>query len=265
MKRRKNLNRLGICLSFLAALLWSPLTAAQPRSAVVATPAEQQQALRLAAEDHAKLLTMLIERYDGSITDYTGVLNKTERLKGKLTPRQRIAFKFRQKPFSVYMEWLENPLGAHKLLYVEGRHGGKMLAHPTGLMSWTRSVKIDPEGKQAAKSSLYPVTWFGFRSNMLRTLEVYKEAAEKGHVKAGFAGPETIDGRKYITLDRTLPSDEYENPRLIIRIDLEYLLPTRIIAYDASGNLISSYAYNDLTFNTHMTDKDFDAKEHRLN
>jgi len=231
---------------------------------IKATPTEQEKALQLAAEDHVALLAMLLERYDKTVRDYTGVFHKQERLKGKLTPKQRIAFKFRQKPFSVFMEWLENPLGAHRLLYVEGQNDGKILAHPTGLLSFVKAMKLDPEGKQAAKSSLRPVTKFGFRSSLTQMLDVYRAAAEKGDLKTSFSGPETVDKRQVITLERFLPKEKYENPRLTVQIDLEYLLPTEVTTADARDNLVSRYSYTDLNFNTNLTDRHFDPKQNRL-
>ncbi|HPD46742.1 MAG TPA: DUF1571 domain-containing protein [Anaerohalosphaeraceae bacterium] len=237
----------------------SPLPPADP-NAVIATPEEQQKALKLAAEDHVALLTMLLERHDRTVRDYTGIFHKQEKIGGRLTPGQKIAFRFRPQPFSVCMEWLENPVGADRLLYVEGRHGGKMLAHPTGLMSWMKAVKLDPEGKQALKSTLRPVTMFGFRNSLVQTIKVYREAAEKGHLQTAFSGPETIEGRKYFTIERFLPKDKYENPQLTIRIDMEYLLPTQITTADAQGDLQSHYAWTDLKFNTNLTEGDFTPK-----
>jgi hypothetical protein len=231
---------------------------------IKATPAEQEKALQLAAEDHVALLAMLLDRHDKTVRDYTGVFHKQERLKGKLTPKQRIAFKFRQKPFSIFMEWLENPLGTHRLLYVEGQNDGKMLAHPTGLLAFVKAVKLDPEGKQAAKSSLRPVTKFGFRSSLTQMLDVYRTAAEKGDLKTAFSGPKTIDNRRVLILERFLPKDKYENPHLTVQIDLEYLLPTQVTTADQQDKLISQYTWTDLNFNTNLTDRHFDPKQHRL-
>ncbi|MBE0537253.1 MAG: DUF1571 domain-containing protein [Phycisphaerae bacterium] len=246
----------AVCI--LSTLLLTPMFAnAQEPTTVTATPEEQQKAIQLAGQDHAALLNFLIDRYDRNVRDYTGTFLKQEKIDGKLTPNQKIAFKFRQQPFSVFMEWLENPVGADKILYVEGQNDGKMLAHPTGLISWVKSVKIDPEGRQATKSSLYPVTRFGFRSNLVQTLEVYRDAAEKDHAQIAFTGPETVAGRQVLTFERTLPHGQYENPRLTVRLDLEYLLPTEIIATDQNGDLISHYTYTDLNFNTNLTDQDF--------
>jgi len=242
------------------------LKGSTPKNDLVASASERQQVLDLAASgEYDRLLSMLIERYDRSVRDYKGLLIRQERIGRRLGPEQHIAFKFRQEPFSVHMEWLRNPLGARQVLYAKGQNNDMMIAQPAGVMSWLKSIRVDPEGRQAAQSSLYPITEFGFRSNLARALEVYRMAAEKGRLEMSFSGPQTIDGREYFIVERVIHGGEHEHARLIIHVDLEYLVPTRISTFDSRGSLIGRYHYDNLEFNSGLTDADFDPRAYRLN
>ncbi len=220
-----------------------------------------RQIVALAENDHIALLEMAVDRYDRTIRNYSGTFTKQERIRGELGPRQVIAFKFRQEPFSLFMEWKENPLGADRLLYVEGQNDDKMLVHPTGLMKWVKCLKLGPNSKQARKSTLRPCEKFGFRRNILEALKIYRLAKQNAELTIKSSGPETIDGREYLILERILPEKKgYPTARLVVHLDLEYILPVQITCYDRQGNLISRYAFTDLKFNTNLTDKDFDPK-----
>lgn len=224
-----------------------------------------RQMITLAENDHIALLEMAVDRYDRTIRDYSGTFIKQERIKGELGPVQVIAFKFRQEPFSLFMEWKENPLGADRLLYVEGKNDDKMLIHPTGLLKWLKCLKLSPNSKQARKSTLRPCEKFGFRRNMLEALKVYRLAKQNDELTIKSSGPETIDGREYLILERTLPEKKgYSTARLVVHLDLEYVLPVQITCYDRQGNLISRYAFADLKFNTNLTDRDFQPKANNL-
>ena len=221
--------------------------------------------ISLAHRDHTALLKLAIKNYTATITDYTGKFHKQERIGKKLGKKQVISFKFREKPFSVAMKWDKNAGSANRLLYIEGQNDNKMLVHPTGLLSLIKSVKLDPRGKQALSCNLRPCDMFGFHRNMLETLKIYEKAAKNGDLTTKCSAIETIDGRDYITLERILPEKkDYPAAKLLVKFDLDYLLPTSLASYDWQGNLISEYTFTDLKFNTGLTDKDFAQKENKL-
>lgn len=251
-------------LAILSTAVWAQdQNGTSPTDALRTKPPDEltRQIITLAENDHIALLKMAVDRYDRTIRNYSGTFIKQERIKGKLGPVQVIAFKFRQEPFSLFMEWKENPLGADRLLYVEGQNDNKMLVHPTGLMKWLKCLKLAPNSKQARKSTLRPCEKFGFRRNILEALKVYRLAKQNAELTIKSSGPETIDGREYLILERILPEKkQYPTARLVVRLDLEYILPVQITCYDRQGNLISRYAFTDLKFNTNLTDKDFHPK-----
>jgi len=267
-RRNRPCTVVAALLAILPAAVWARdhNSASQTDAFRIKPPDElTRQIINLAETDHIALLRMAIDRYDRTIRNYTGTFIKQERIDNRLGPRQVIAFKFRQKPFSLFMEWKENPLGADRMLFVEGQNNDKMLVHPTGLLKWLKCIKLDPDGKQARKCTLRTCREFGFRRNMLKALKTYQSAKQNGELTMTSSGLRIINGRRCLVLERILPErKEYSTARLVVRLDLEYLLPVQIECYDWEGDLIGRYSFTDLKFNTSLTDKDFDPKANNL-
>jgi hypothetical protein len=198
----------------------------------------------LAKSDHIALLNWAIDRYESSVKDYTGTFYKQERINGKLKDVEKISIVFKDEPFSVLMKWEENAGAIDKLLYVEGQNQNKMIVHPTGLLSWIKSVKRDPRSKEVQKASRSSCDQFGFYRSMQNLLKVYKQAEKNGDLQITYKGRTKVDDRECIAMERILPpKEDYPYGRLVLEFDVEYLLPTAISCYDWQGKLVSRYVF----------------------
>ena len=225
----------------------------------------EEKLIEFAKRDHITLLKLAIKRYEKSVKDYTGTFCKQERLRGKLGKEQTIAFKFKEKPYSIYMEWEKNSGTADKLLYVKGQNNNNMVVHPTGLLSWLRSVARDPRGKDARKSSLYTCDQFGFYNSMKRALKDYGVAKKNGDLEIKYIGMTKVHGRKCIVVERIFPKKkDYSTARLIIKLDIEYLLPVALKRYDWDDKLIFQNSFRDLKFNVGLKTEDFKPAKYGL-
>jgi len=220
---------------------------------------------QLANTNHIELLEWALQTYRKRVQDYTGTFYKQERINGKLKKTEQIAIMFREKPFSIFMHWQKNAARIDKMLYVEGQNNNKMVVHPTGLFAWLKSLKKDPTGKDASKASLRSCDKFGFHRSMDSILDVYRTANKKGDLKIEYLGRTIIDNRSCIALERILPKGKgYPNARLVIEIDLEYLLPVSITSYNWDNQLQAKYLFHNLKFNNGFTDAAFTPKFHGM-
>jgi hypothetical protein len=253
---------LGLCAGFASA------ADSSKAAAVVRTEDAnevEKSVIEFARTDQIALLRLVLVNYSAKVKDYTGTFYKTERLAGKLGKEQVMKFKFKEKPFSVYMEWTKNAGRADKLLYVSGQNDDKMVVHPTGILWWITSVRRDPNGPDAMKATLNPVTQFGIENMTRRMLKVYEEAKENGDLTTKYLGLSIVDGRKCVKMERILPEKkEYPHARIIVQIDVSYLVPVELECYDWEGRLVSRYGYKDLKFNVGLKDKDFTPKANGL-
>jgi len=221
--------------------------------------------LEFVANDYGKLLEVMKANYDSSIKDYTGMFTKQERLKNKLRKPQVITFKFRNEPFSIFMQWKKNPGKADRMLYVEGQNNNKMVVHPRGLLGFIRSVERDPKGKDVLKTSLRTCDKFGIRNLLNRVTGLYKGNVQDEGFSVKYIGTEEIDKRPCIVLETIMPNNKISTTRrLILVVDMEYRLPVSVTSLDGKGNLISKYSYTSLNFNNGLKDENFTKKANKL-
>jgi hypothetical protein len=225
-----------------------------PPAAAAAPPSLEE----LARTDHVALLEKCLDHYRQNYHAYTCVFRKQERLDGSLRPEQKVAIRFREEPFSVAMEWLENAPAADRLLYVEDKYNGQMLVRPSFVLARGLTIRKDPEAKDVLKQTLRPVTRFGFKRGLTHLIKVYRHARQSGELEAKFEGYAQLDGRTVLLLKRILPDKpEYPAPVTEIYVDTEWLVPLCIRAYETDGTLQANYVYQDVTFNPSLSDEDF--------
>lgn len=224
------------------------------------------EVLLLAKTDPLALLREALRRYDAlPVRDYTCRFLKREKLRGVLRPPQEIRVKFRESPFSVAMVWTQNASLGDALLYVEGRYRdssgrSRMLVRPKPALQWLagKSVLKLPDAPEAMRTSLRPCTEFGFRRALQNLLKVYEQARAAGEGEMRFAGLTDVGGRTCLVLTRVLPKGK-DYPAAVTEtcLDLETLLPLRIVGYDWDGSLLCDYEYRDVKINPGLTEKDF--------
>jgi hypothetical protein len=100
---------------------------------------------------------------------------------------------------------------------------------------------------------------------MKSILEAYEKAKERGDLTTNFLGKMTVDERPCLVMERLFPRKKiYPCARLVMAIDLEYLVPVHIEACDLQGNLCFEYLYKDLRFNVGLGGESFTAKANGL-
>lgn len=221
----------------------------------------EQKVLNLAKTNHIALLEYCLDNYGRSYRDYTCTLTKQERISGKLGAEQEMRAKFKETPFSVAMQWTRNPPLGDRVLYVEGKFDNNMLVRPANSflrMLTGGAVQRKPDGADAMRNTLRPVNLFGFRCGMEELVKVYVAARDAGDLKETFGGFAEVAGRKTIVLERYLPAkDDYPAWKTLVYIDREYLVPVCIEGYGWDEKLSSRYVFQDIRFNTGLTDDDF--------
>lgn len=223
----------------------------------------------LAQSDPIGFLQLCRERY--SFRDYTCTFTKQERIGDKLTKPQEIAVRFREKPYSVDMEWVKNAEQAERALYVQDAwkdRKGRQLAwfKPAGVLLKlvVPRIKQPIAGRQAKAASRRSLDQFGFS----RTLDLIIKYVEKGRrnneLEIHYVGESHIKGRPTYVFERFLPYDgreeRYPDGLLRYHIDQEWLIPSACFSYaDREGKeLLGSYVLTDAIFDVGLDDDDFD-------
>ncbi len=202
------------------------------------------------------------------IQDYVCTFIKVERHRGKLLAPHVIAMKVRTKPNSVYLRFVK-PKAGREAIHVEGRNGGKVLAHDVGLGKLIAgTLSLDPKGEMAMEDSRHPITDAGI-GPMLNMLEAHwkvelkpgiTEVSINEHMKVGDRPCKMITTRH---VEKQKGMDFY---LVRVFIDRELGLPIRFEGYDwpkragLDGELIEEYTYTNLKLNVGLSEIDFDAR-----
>ncbi len=231
---------------FPANLPWEPLREISLR--------HQQAVEKILRADPPRFLQMCVERYDREVQGYSGILQKRERVAGQLHDTEVVAFHFRERPFSVSMNWKKGARRAQKTLYVEGENHNKMLARPAGFLAFVGVVERDVDSPDVKAAGRYTVTEFGMQLGTLRTLKPMIEAKARKALHVRYEGmfrvPEAGD-RPCYKLVRTPydpPEDEGVN-ELTIYLDAENWFQVGSVLKGADGQLIAEYYFRDLRLN----------------
>jgi hypothetical protein len=215
------------------------------------------------AKDPAAVLQEGLAKYDRDVVSYTCTLYKQERVKpqGPMGPQQKMACKFMGKPFSVYIDTVENPIGSRKNLYVQGKWDNKMLVQPAGVAGLLGFLLVEARGAQARDCTLQFIDQFGLRRNAETMVHSCTTARKEGIFTSKVLGTETIEGRDAIVYEATItepkPTGRFEFARVRVWLDRQWLLPTAVTAWDAQGIERGRYRYADVNFKAGLTEKDF--------
>jgi len=222
----------------------------------------------LAKTDHLALLKMCQDEFNRRYAEngYTCTFVKQERIRGKMSKEQHINVKFRPEPFSVAMLWILNAPIGDSLVYVDGKYQDKhdrsrMVVRPKSPILQAivgGSVKKLPNGREAMKNTLRPCTEFGFANSIQSLIDIYVLARDRGECVEEFEDFAKIDGRDCIILTRYLPErKDYPAKKTLIFIDIEYMLPVRVVGYDWQDRLSCNYEFRNIKLGISFDDEDF--------
>jgi hypothetical protein len=209
---------------------------------------------RLAKNDPIAFIRECIRRYDREVHGYTTMLSKQERSDGHLQRREVIDVAFRETPFSVLLRWQEGARRAAAVLYVKGENRDQLLVHPAGVLSVAGIVTRDPKGEEARKAGRYPLTEFGIKIGMQRTLSSWESAKKDNALHVQYHGVKEIKelgGRPCWVLKRTgyaKPSEDGVTESTLY-IDKDSWLQVGIILKGEEGKLIGEYFFRDVQIN----------------
>jgi hypothetical protein len=206
-----------------------------------------------------QLLDQADRRY-ADVDDYTAILLRREMIGEVLRPQETILLKF-QRPFKVYMKWIEGPGKGREGLYVAGAHKDRFLVHEGRGFRGLVTAALDPSHPRVLEESRHPITDVGIGRLLEIIGENARRAARESVLRLVDWGPGTVVGRQVHQVEGILPRDPgagYYCHRVFVSFDQENDLPIRVVVYDWSDQIVEEYEYTQLRQNPGFTDRDFD-------
>jgi Protein of unknown function (DUF1571) len=251
--------------------LWGLLAAAAASVSLAdsVTPAETPTApsLKRHLNEHpmAPVLRWAQQRLPAieKLKDYSAVLVRRERIRGKLRGYEYVFIKIRHQPFSVYA-YFQAPAAVkgQEVIYVAGRNQGNLLAHRAGMLV---TAHLHPDGLIAMNRRHYPLTEIGLVNLVRRLVEVGQKDVNHGECEVKYFTNAKLNKRPCTVIQVThpMPRDIFQFHLARVFVDDELMVPIRYELHDWPSEpgkqpaLIEEYTYLDLTLNNGFTDEDF--------
>jgi hypothetical protein len=245
---------------------------ATPREVAPSVPAGQALTSGAAAPTSplAKPIQLidLAQRTLRAVDNYSCLMAKQERVRGRLEPDNLIELKIRHRPFSVYMRWLGPRWSVgQEVCYVAGRNQDMMRVHAAGLKGLVGFVSISPDSPMVQERSHHRISDAGLANLTARLAAGWKAERSPSNLQVRIAEYELNHRRcDRVEITRRDPTiDPSASCRTVVYFDKQNHLPVRLERYDwpcsggpAPGELQECYSYLNLRFNVEMPDKLFD-------
>ena len=184
-----------------------------------------------------------------------------------------MSIKCRHQPFSVYLLWLTGDTG-REVLYVDGGHDGKMIAHDGGWKARLPAFTMATDGYLAMRDARYPVTVAGLEGliDMMRAVHL-EDLARSNFDSCDLEPQGEFAGRPCFVFTTKYKSavDSPTYRKSVTCIDHEWNVPlhSRHFEWRTSGpvlpeaqldeaTLVESYSFTELAFCRTLSDRDFD-------
>ncbi len=259
---RHRLVSCSVVAAFTIALV-SVLPAEAQESAKATPQIDSQHPLAQPLEQAYKAREALV-----GIRDYTAVFSKQE-VVGQQLKKLTMNMKFREEPFSVYMQF-GKPYEGREVIYVAGANKNMLLAHDTGVRAVLGgTVSLDPESAQAMEDNRYPITMIGLRNMLDRIIDQWEAEGKFGETNVRYFPNAKLGADvacKVIESSHPQPRKQFKFQMTRLYIDKATGIAIRVEQYgfpqrgEKTSPLVEEYTYMSLKTNVGLTDMDFDAK-----
>lgn len=214
------------------------------------------------SEESVRLIEQLSKSNEtyASLKDYTALFMKQELSEGKLDPPEEIFLKF-EKPFKIYMKWLNPPKKGLEVHYERGKHDGKLAIHKPGFLTGLAGVIfLSPDSPWVRKGSeSYDIEDAGVGTFLTDFAKAVLAAEKTGSLSAREMPPGTWD----VTFNVPGEDETYFAKRCVVTFNPASKLPVKMELFDWQSKTTGIYDYRNLKLNVGSLDPEFKKRVHR--
>ncbi len=217
------------------------------------------------AADVSRLEGLLFKSREAwtTVKDYHAVFLKQELADGALGPKETIFLKF-EKPFKIFMHWMDTDKKGLQVLYERGRHDGKLAIHKPGLLLGLAPVvfleQSSPWVREGSES--YDIEDAGIGTFLEDFSNMTQKGVQENKIQATFS--ETESGTLAdVSFPGSVSDDTYFASRVEVFFEEKTGLPVRMTLYDWEGSVTGIYEYDDLRLNVGTDDAEFRRLAHK--
>ena len=252
------------CRLLIAGIVSTVFIYAMP-CAAADTPTEKSVHPLIRALKYARSSQQSIE----NARDYTAEFAKSDIVGGQIHAHATL-LKYRAKPMSAYLKF-KDPHAGREVIYVQGKNGGNLLAHETGLASLIGTISLLPTSTRAMSESKHPITEIGMAKLVIGLIDQWEAESKFGEIDVQYfpqATHKKLGKQEHLVIQAVHPRRrrQFNFHRSRLWIDRKTNLPVRVAhwGFPARPNdkppLLEEYTYRNVKLNVGLKDVDFDVK-----
>ncbi len=201
------------------------------------------------ASDAAARLDTALREAAASYTevkDYKALFVKQEADEKGMGETEEIFLKF-EKPFKIFMKWLNTHKKGLQVLYERGRHDGKLVIHKPGLLLGLAPVVYLNQDSPWVRegSASYNIEDAGIGTFLNDFTRAVAQGARENKLKVEWPQERLAD----VSFPGTQKDSVYFAQRIRALFDAKTGLPVRMELFDGAGQPMGVYEYRDLVVN----------------
>ena len=223
----------------------------------------------LRAEDNDFRLAEILEKsnhFYASVNNYRAIFYKQERSEGRLGETEKIFLKF-EKPFKIFMSWLNTEKKELQVVYERGKHRGKLAIHKPGLgFGLLPVVFLDQNSPWVKKGSeSYNIEDAGIGTFLADFNKAVLKARNDHKLRVNFleTAPATGGDTAEVIFDGSREDPAYFAHRVIVSFDARTKLPVKMKLFDWDDEPTGIYSYENLQVNLAPEDAEFKQEINR--
>jgi Protein of unknown function (DUF1571) len=184
-----------------------------------------------------------------SLGTYQVKMSRVERVDGHLQPEEEVILSVHRQPKEVRLQWASGPSQGREVIYSTRIDKQSLFVHMPKTAIPLPTMKMAIDSPMVTRSSRHSIAEAGFDTivaNLRKSVDQV-DAANSAQGRAVYRGIEKPPGldRPSHVFTRKSPNGE----SWTVFIDARTLLPTMVVAKDASGQLDEKYVYHEVSEN----------------
>jgi hypothetical protein len=184
-----------------------------------------------------------------SLGTYQVQMSRVERVDGRLQPEEEVILSIHRQPKEVRLQWAAGPSAGREVIYSTRVDDRSLFVHMPRSAIPLPTMKMAIDSPMVTRSSRHSIAEAGFDTiiESLRKSVEPADAATAAQGRAIYRGIEKPPGldRPSHVFTRRSPNGE----TWTVFLDARTLLPSMVVAKDASGQLDEKYIYHEVTEN----------------
>ncbi len=228
-------------------------------TATLAAPCYAQKPMTL---EEVEAVIHSMQKAHASLADYVTIFHEKIIVDDGESSTQKVLLKF-QKPFSVYLRWLDGDSLGREVIYIKGAYDGKMWVHNGSFPDIT--LCLSPEICQALSNGRHPVTeaGVGFIVDTIANDLAQSKDRPQDKVRCVDHGQRVVLGEVSRCLELISPPREdssfYGHRAFLCQSQRTGLL-NKITVWDHQNKMVEDYGFENTMVNVGLTAKDFDPE-----